>query len=112
MLYRLKINIHDTERIEKSRSVLSSPALLLDRIKVFYSKFDSVLISPKNKSGFVENLLWVNEVIYVKPSPPPPQGGFTNLPYLRGKSWGEMLLPQAQSPQLQILKFSVHLLYV
>jgi hypothetical protein len=66
-LYTIKINIQDIKRIEKSTSLLSSPALSIsDRIEVFYGKFDSVLISLKNRSGFVEDLLKVNTGIVVK----------------------------------------------
>lgn len=66
MLYTIKINIHDIKRIEKSNSLLSSPALSTDRIEIFYGKFDSVLISPKDRKGFVEELLRVNGGIEVK----------------------------------------------
>lgn len=66
-LYTVKINIHDIKRIEKSNSLLSSPALSIsDRIEIFYGKFDSVLISPKDRKGFVEELLRVNGGIEVK----------------------------------------------
>lgn len=69
-LYTIKINIHAIKRIEKSNSLLSSPALSLsDRIEIFYGKFDSVLISPKDRRGFVEELLRVNKGIEVQPHP-------------------------------------------
>jgi hypothetical protein len=65
-LYTIKINIHDIKRIEKSNSLLSSAAFSTDRMEIFYGKFDSVLISPKDRSGFVEDLLKVNTGIVVK----------------------------------------------
>jgi hypothetical protein len=61
--HTIKISIHDIKRVEKSSSLLSSPALSTDRIEIFYGKFDSVLISPKDISGFVEELRRVNSTI-------------------------------------------------
>jgi hypothetical protein len=42
---------------------MSSPALSLDRIEIFYNKFDSVIISPKNKADFVAELKSINPAI-------------------------------------------------
>ena len=61
--HTIKINIHDIKRVEKSSSLLSSPALSTDRIEIFYGKLDSVLISPKGSSGFVEEFRRVNSTI-------------------------------------------------
>ena len=44
-----KIDISKIRKIEKTNSVLSSPALSLDRIAIKYNKFDEVYISPKDK---------------------------------------------------------------
>lgn len=59
------IKIKDIYRIEKTNSILSSPALSLDRIEIFYGNQNSIIISPKEKSDFITELLKVNENIKV-----------------------------------------------
>ena len=60
-----KIDVSKIRKIEKSRSILSSPALSLDRLSIRFNKFDEVYISPKDKRQFVEELLKVNPDIIV-----------------------------------------------
>lgn len=61
-----KIEIKRIKKIYKTRNPLSSPALSIDRIAIVYNKYDEVLISPKDKVQFVEDLLKVNPDIEVK----------------------------------------------
>ena len=65
-IWWLKIEIKSIKRIYKTRNPLSSPALSLDRITIVYNKYDEVLISPKDKQGFVEELLKQNSEIIVE----------------------------------------------
>ncbi len=65
-IWWLKIEIKSIKRIYKTRNPLSSPALSLDRIAIVYNKYDEVLISPKDKQGFVEELLKQNSEIKVE----------------------------------------------
>ena len=60
-----KIAISKIRKIEKTNSVLSSPALSLDRIAIKYNKYDEVYISPKEKQAFVNELLKINPEIEV-----------------------------------------------
>lgn len=60
------IDISKIRKIEKSNSILSSPALSLDRIALYYNKYDEVYISPKEKQDFLNNLLEINPNIEVK----------------------------------------------
>jgi hypothetical protein len=60
-----RINIHDIKRIEKSNSILSSPALSLDRLSISYGKYEEILVSPKEKQAFIDALLSVNPDIHV-----------------------------------------------
>lgn len=61
------IDINLIRKIEATKSVLSSPALSLDRLEVFYNKFDSVIISPQNKEEFIAQLQNINPAIeYIK----------------------------------------------
>lgn len=68
-LYRMDIDIKTIKKIEESNSPLSSPAASFDRLEIIYNKFDSVLISPKEKKEFIELILIINpsiEIIYQK----------------------------------------------
>lgn len=60
-----KIEISKIKKIEKTNSILSSPALSLDRMAIRYNKFDEVYISPKDKQAFVNDLLKINPEIDV-----------------------------------------------
>lgn len=60
------IDISKIRKIEKTNSILSSPALSLDRIALYYNKYDEVYISPKEKQDFLNNLLEINPNIEVK----------------------------------------------
>lgn len=57
-----EIQISDIFSVRKSNAVWSSPALSLDRLEIIY-KGGSVLISPKDKKKFVEDLRKVNPKI-------------------------------------------------
>ena len=58
-----KIPITSIRKIQNSSSFLSSPALSLDRLEIIYNKFDSILVSPKEKESFVKELKKLNPVI-------------------------------------------------
>jgi cytosine/uracil/thiamine/allantoin permease len=59
----ISMDIQFIRKIVNTRSVLSSPALSLDRIEIFYNKFDSVIISPQNKANFIAELKSINPAI-------------------------------------------------
>jgi hypothetical protein len=61
-----RIDISKIRKIEKTSSILSSPALSLDRIAIKFNKFDEVYISPKEKQNFLTDLLQINPDIEVK----------------------------------------------
>jgi hypothetical protein len=61
-----KIEISKIRKIEKTNSILSSPALSLDRIAIKFNKFDEVYISPKEKQAFIDELLKINPEIEIK----------------------------------------------
>ncbi|MFC3199468.1 PH domain-containing protein [Parapedobacter deserti] len=52
-------------QIEETRTLISAPAPSLDRLEIFYNKFDSIVISPKDKQGFIADLLKLNPEIEV-----------------------------------------------
>lgn len=53
---RKKIPVASIRKIEKTRTFISAPAPSLDRLEIFYNRFDSVVISPKDKAGFIAEL--------------------------------------------------------
>lgn len=60
------IKIKTIRKIGETYNLLSSPATSLDRLEITYNKYDSVLISPKDKYLFIENLTSINPNIEVK----------------------------------------------
>lgn len=63
LLVNKKLDISKITKVISSRSLLSAPALSLDRLEVFTGKWDSILISPKDKEGFIRDLLARNSEI-------------------------------------------------
>lgn len=63
------VEIKTIRSITETYNPLSSPAASIDRIEIMYNKFDSVLISPKKKKEFIEDILKINpniKIIYRK----------------------------------------------
>ena len=65
IIWNTKINIHSIRKIYRTNNPLSSPALSLDRIAVVYNTYDEVLISPREREEFIEELLKINPNIEV-----------------------------------------------
>lgn len=58
--------IKDIRKIEETNNPLSAPALSIDRLEIHFNKFDSLLISPKNKKEFIADLQQINpEINYI-----------------------------------------------
>ena len=69
-IYHSKISISNIKKIEKSNSFFSAPATSIDRLALYYDN-KMVLISPKDKEGFIANLKLKNpsiQIILNKPS--------------------------------------------
>jgi len=65
-IINITIDINKITKIVPSRSILSSPAVSIDRLEIFYNKYDSVLVSPKDKAGFMAGLKRLNEGIVIQ----------------------------------------------
>lgn len=65
ILYQQNIDITTITKISETNNLQSSPAPSLDRIEICFNKFDSVLVSPKDKMGFINHLLRCNPAIVV-----------------------------------------------
>ncbi|MEQ8471903.1 MAG: PH domain-containing protein [Marinoscillum sp.] len=63
LLYRSVVKIAEIKSIAETRNIMASPAASLDRLELKYGKWDSVIISPKDKPGFVKTLLEINPSI-------------------------------------------------
>lgn len=59
------IQIDSIRRISDSKNLLSSPALSIDRLEILYNRFDTILISPKEKGKFLEEIVQANPNIEV-----------------------------------------------
>ena len=65
IIWNTKISIHSIRKIYRTNNPLSSPALSLDRIAVVYNTYDEVLISPREREEFIQELLKINPNIEV-----------------------------------------------
>lgn len=54
--FRWRIPLKDIESVEPSRSAISSPALSLDRLKIYYGNGKQLQVSPLDQQGFLEAL--------------------------------------------------------
>ena len=61
-----KIEIDTIRMILESNSPISAPAVSFDRLEIKYNKFDSILISPKDKSEFISHITLLNSKIEVQ----------------------------------------------
>lgn len=52
--FRWSIPLNEITEVRKSRSALSSPALSLDRMEVKYGRGRSILLSPRDRGGFLK----------------------------------------------------------
>ncbi len=65
-LFNKTIDIKTIKKITETNNLLSSPATSLDRLEINYGKFDTVIISPKKKKEFIENITTLNPNVEVK----------------------------------------------
>jgi len=59
------IPVKTIRRIRETNSVLASPAASLSRLEIIYNRYDSVLISPKDKSGFIDEIKKINPAVEI-----------------------------------------------
>ncbi len=66
ILVNQRIDISTIQSITESNSLIGAPAASLDRLKIKYNKYGTVLISPKDRAGFIKHLTQINPQIVVK----------------------------------------------
>ena len=54
--FRWRVPLEQVRAVAPSRSVLSAPALSLDRLRIAYGRAGSILISPRDKLQFLSEL--------------------------------------------------------
>jgi hypothetical protein len=59
------VEIADIKSIERTRNPISSPAASMDRIELKYGKWNTVIISPKDKKELLNAFLAINPKITV-----------------------------------------------
>jgi len=59
----ITMDIGSIKKITPTNSILSSPALSMDRLDIAYNKYDNVMVSPKDKTGFITRLIQINPSI-------------------------------------------------
>ena len=66
ILYNKSVSIKEIKTISETNSLLSSPALSLDRLAISFGKYDCVIISPKQKKEFIDTIVSLNSTVEVK----------------------------------------------
>ncbi|MFD2101092.1 PH domain-containing protein [Flagellimonas iocasae] len=61
-----EVPIESITRISETYNPISSPAASLDRLEILYGKYNSVIISPKDKMDFIAHLKSIAPDIEVK----------------------------------------------
>ena len=64
-LYSKEIAVQTIRKIKPIRNILASPALSRDRLEIFFNRYESVMISPNQKSDFINQLKQRNPRIRV-----------------------------------------------
>ena len=63
--FKSTIDIKSIKKLRATKTLLAGPALSIDRIEIQYKRYDSVIVSPKEKNKFIESLLSKNKSIEV-----------------------------------------------
>lgn len=63
--FRSTVNIEDIKRLNATKTLLAGPALSIDRIEILHKKYDIAIVSPKDRTEFVQALLTKNKCIEV-----------------------------------------------
>ena len=65
-LINFSIDIQQIKKISQTNTIMSAPAVSFDRLEILYNKFDTVVISPKEKMQFIEAIKKINPQVEVK----------------------------------------------
>ncbi len=65
-LFRKTVPIPSIRKIRETNNPLSAPATSLDRLEIVFGKYESVLISPKQKLEFIQHIQTINPAVEVR----------------------------------------------
>lgn len=65
-LFRKTVPIPSIRKIRETNNPLSAPATSLDRLEIVFGKYESVLISPKQKLEFIKHIQSINPAVEVR----------------------------------------------
>ena len=65
ILYNTHIPISHIVSISPTGNPISAPAASLDRLEIRYGPYETILVSPKDKAGFIAHLKAINPKIMV-----------------------------------------------
>ena len=65
-LINFSIDIQQIKKISETNTLMSAPAISFDRLEILYNKFDTVVISPKEKMQFIDAIKRINPQVEVK----------------------------------------------
>lgn len=65
-LINFSIDIQLIKKISETNTLMSAPAVSFDRLEILYNKFDTVVISPKEKIKFIEAIQKINPEVEIK----------------------------------------------
>jgi len=60
--FKRHVPLNEIKSVRNSRDPLASPAFSLDRLEIVYGANKRVLISPKDKNGFLRDIGWLNKI--------------------------------------------------
>lgn len=61
--WQMQVPVDSITQVKATHDPIASPALALNRLRLSYGKYDSVLISPADQSGFLTILRHLNPAI-------------------------------------------------
>lgn len=65
-LINKSVDIDKIRKITETNNPISAPATSLDRLEIKYNKYDSIIISPKEKNDFIKTLVTLKPAIEVQ----------------------------------------------
>ncbi|BDU25353.1 hypothetical protein FLGSB24_20970 [Flavobacterium sp. GSB-24] len=63
--FNFLIEVKKIKTISETFNIISSPALSFNRLEILYNKYDTLLISPKDKNRFLEAIKRINPEIKI-----------------------------------------------
>ena len=61
-----KIDIKTIRKVSETNSIISAPAASFDRLEIVYKQHNSILISPRDKTEFIDHIKRINPKIEIQ----------------------------------------------